>query len=263
MAIQVADTLYGRHAVLEALRAGRRKIRRLFIAQGVRERGAVQEILNIASRESIPVQRVQRTELDKLGAVNHQGVAAEASGYPYVTLAEILDAAKRSHRDPLVLILDHLQDPQNLGTLLRTAEAVGVAGVIIPDRRAASITPAVSNASAGAVEHLQITQVANLAQTIQVLKEEGFWVAGLERTEDAVPITQADFSGPLALVVGSEGKGMSRLVRERCDWLIMLPMAGRVTSLNAAVAGSVVLYLAWSARQATGDAANPAEEAEE
>ncbi len=243
------ETLYGRHAVLEALRAGRRRLWRAFVAEGVQIRGTIQEIVETAQQRHVPVQRVRRRELDRLGPVNHQGVALEASPYPYVPLEDILEQIQARQEPPFLLLLDHVQDPQNLGTLLRTAEAVGVHGIVIPKRRAAGITPAVSNASAGAVEHLQIAQVANLAQTIAELQEAGIWVAGLERAEGAIPYDTADLTGPLALVVGSEGEGLSRLIRKRCDWLVMLPMRGRVTSLNAAVAGSIVLYAAWRARE--------------
>ncbi|MCS7220617.1 MAG: 23S rRNA (guanosine(2251)-2'-O)-methyltransferase RlmB [Anaerolineae bacterium] len=243
------EILYGRHAVLEALRAKRRRALRLFLAEGVQERGTVLEILEIAHQRGIPVQRVRRGELDRLGTTDHQGVAMEATPFPYVELEDILTAAAARSELPFLLLLDHLQDPQNLGTLLRTAEAVGVHGVVLPERRAAGVTPAVSNVSAGAVEHLHVARVTNLVQTIEKLKRAGVWVIGLERTASAIPYDRADLSGPLALVVGSEGGGMSRLVREHCDWLVMLPMFGRINSLNAAVAGSIVLYTAVHARQ--------------
>ncbi len=245
------ETLYGRHAVLEALRAGRRRARRVFLAEGAQERGTVAEIIDVARQRGLPVQRVRRSELDRLGTADHQGVALETSPYPYVTLADVLAAAESRGEPPFLLLLDHVQDPQNVGTLLRTAEAVGVHGVVIPERRAAGITPAVSNASAGAVEHLLVALETSLAQTIAELKQAGVWIVGLERTAGAVPYDEADLARPLALVVGSEGKGLSRLVRERCDWLVMLPMRGQVTSLNAAVAGSIVLYAAWRARART------------
>ncbi len=241
--------LYGRQAVLEALRAGRRRARRVFLADGVREQGIIAEIIEAARRRGVPVQRVRRSELDRLGLTHHQGVALEAAPYPFAALEDVLAQAGRRGEPPFLLLLDHLQDPQNLGSLFRTAEAVGVHGVIIPKRRAAGVTPAVSHTSAGAVEHLAVVQVANLPQTISKLQQEGVWVVGLERTPEARPLDEVDLTGPLALVVGSEGKGLSRLVRERCDWLVMLPMRGRVTSLNAAVAGSIVLYTAWRARE--------------
>ncbi|MCB0187527.1 MAG: 23S rRNA (guanosine(2251)-2'-O)-methyltransferase RlmB, partial [Caldilineaceae bacterium] len=147
-----------------------------------------------------------------------------------------------------LLLLDHLQDPQNLGTLFRTAEAMGIHGVIVPDRRAAGVTPAVSNASAGAVEHLLVAQVTNLNRTIEDLKAANIWVAGLDNVPQAVALAKANLDGALAIVVGSEGDGLSRLTRERCDFLIQLPMYGQVESLNASVAGSIVLHAARQAR---------------
>ncbi len=159
-------------------------------------------------------------------AGHHQGVALEVSGYPYVPWQEALRASQQAGEMPLLLVLDCLQDPQNLGSLLRTAEAVGVHGVVIPKRRAVDITPAVVNASAGAAEHLNVGIVTNLAQTLEQMKRANVWAVGLEATPDALPYTEADLNRPLALVVGSEGSGISRLLRERCDFLIRLPMRG-------------------------------------
>jgi len=243
------ETLYGRRSVLEALRAGRRRAWRLFVAEGAQTRGTLSEIIEIARQRGLSIQTVRRAELERVvGNDHHQGVALEASAYPYADLDEALAAGQARGEPPFLLMLDHVQDPQNLGTLLRTAEAVGVHCVILPERRAAGVTPAVSNASAGAVEHLAVAQVTNLAQTIEAFKRQGVWVAGLQPAPKAIPYDQADLRGALALVVGSEGEGLSALVQERCDWLLMLPMRGRITSLNAAVAGSIVLYAAWRAR---------------
>jgi len=249
------ELLYGHHAVLEALRAGRRRIRRLLIAKGIKEGGDVAEILRLARRAKLGVSRVERRELRRLGSeVKHQGVAAQASSYPYADWRDILAEASGGEEMPLLLLLDRLQDPQNVGTLLRTAEAVGVHGVAIPRRRAVGITPAVSNASAGAVEHLRIAQVTNMAQTISALQKRGIWVVGLERTPEAQEYSNVDLNMPLALVIGSEGQGLGRLVRERCDLLLQLPMRGRIGSLNAAVAGSIALFLAWQQRANQGRA---------
>src|SRR5690606_11019097 len=182
---------------------------------------------------------------DKLAQqhANAQGVALEVADYPYVEMAEILAHAKASGEPPLLLILDHLQDTQNLGTLIRTAEAMGVHGIILPDRRAAGVTPAVSNSSSGAVERMLVAQVTNLNRTIEELKAQNIWVAGLDSDPTTPLIDNRMVSGALALVVGSEGSGLSRLTRERCDFLLRLEMVGKVESLNAAVAGSIVLYL--------------------
>jgi 23S rRNA (guanosine2251-2'-O)-methyltransferase len=184
--------------------------------------------------------------LDEIGQP-HQGIAIEASGYPYRSLDEMLDRAQSAGDSPFLLLLDTLQDPQNLGSLLRTAEAVGVHGVLLPLKRTATITPSVVSASSGASEHLLIAQ-ANLAQAIQRLKQNDVWIVGLDAGSDSQPAHQVNLKGPIALVVGSEGGGMRRLVRESCDILLSLPMVGKVESLNAAVAGSVVLYLAFGVR---------------
>lgn len=240
----------GRNPVFEALSAGRRHFFRLRVAQGVQETGRLQEIINLCSARKLPVERVPRRELDAL-ATNNQGVAMEASAYPYSMLPDVLDLAGVRGEPPLVLVLDTLQDPQNLGTLLRTAEVTGVHGVLLPFRRTATVTPAVVHASSGASEHLLVVQV-NLAQAIASLKEAGIWVIGLESGPGALPPEQVRLDGPLALVVGSEAEGMRSLVRDSCDLLLRLPMRGRIASLNAAVAGSIALYLAWQARHFPG-----------
>jgi 23S rRNA (guanosine2251-2'-O)-methyltransferase len=243
------ETLYGRNAVLEALRAARRRFRQVVLAERIRRSDTVVDILKLAEERSIPIQRVERRRLDKLGDVNHQGVAADADAYPYAALDAMLQRAQARDEPPLLLLLDCLQDPQNLGTLLRTAEAVGVHGVLLPDRRAAQITPAVSNASAGAVEHLLVGQVTNLVRAMEELKAHGVWVVGLEQAAQASDYRTTDLNMPLAMVIGSEGQGLRRLVRERCDLLIELPMRGNINSLNASVAGSIALYEAWQQRR--------------
>jgi 23S rRNA (guanosine2251-2'-O)-methyltransferase len=239
----MVENLYGRNPVYECLRAGRRDVFRLFLAQGVREQGAVRHIVDLSAERQVPLQRVARRQLDGLASgASHQGVVAEVAGYPYATLDEVFALAERRVEPPWLLLLDCLQDPQNLGTLLRTAEAVGVHGVVIPDRRSAAVTPAVVNASSGACEHLYVVQITNMARTMRTLKERDVWIAGLEDVAGATLLWQANLEGALALVVGSEGQGMRRLVRETCDFLVRLPMRGQVASLNAAVAGSVALY---------------------
>ncbi|MEJ2012383.1 MAG: 23S rRNA (guanosine(2251)-2'-O)-methyltransferase RlmB [Anaerolineales bacterium] len=236
------EVIYGRNPVLEVLKARRRHVEALQLAQGAEVRGTLADLIDLAQAHSIPVENIGRDELDQLG-VNHQGIAAVVSPYPYAELAAILERAGDADPHALVLLLDALQDPQNLGTLLRTAEAVNVCGVIMPGHRSASVTPAVVRASAGASEHLLIAQY-NLVQAMDALKENGFWIAGLERVPEARPLADAPLGGNLAIVVGSEGSGMRRLVRESCDFLVGIPMYGRIESLNAAVAGSLVLYAA-------------------
>lgn len=235
------EWIVGRNPVYEVLRAGRRACRELKVAQGMEDSHRVREVLDLAAGRNVPVNREKRSELDRRGE-NHQGVAVRVSPYPYVDIGDILGRAKEREEPLFVLLLDVLKDPQNVGTLIRTAEAVGVHGVVLPYRRTATITPAVVSASSGACEHLMITQ-ANLAQTISVLKEEGVWVVGLEADPEAQRPDEIDLSGPMAVVVGSEGSGMRRLVKASCDFLMALPMRGKIDSLNAAVAGSIALYL--------------------
>ncbi|MEI7644092.1 MAG: 23S rRNA (guanosine(2251)-2'-O)-methyltransferase RlmB [Chloroflexales bacterium] len=245
----MSELLYGRNAVRETIRAGRRSMQRLVVSNGVQETGVIAEIVKSAELAGMPIQRVERQILDKqLRDANHQGVMLETGAYPYVELDECLALAAERGEPPLLLLLDHLQDPQNIGTLLRTAEVVGVHGVALPGRRAAEITPAVVNASSGATEHLKIVLVGNLSQTIATLQKQGVWVVGLEDDEQAQDLDGADLNLPLALVVGAEGSGLARLVRERCDFLVRLPMAGQIASLNASVAGSIALYNAWRQR---------------
>lgn len=237
-----SEFLYGRNAVTEALRARRRTLRRLLVSKGARETG-LKPITDEAQRARVAVAEVAREQLDRqVQGANHQGVVLEADLYPYITLDDLLAAGRET--TPLYLVLDQLQDPQNVGTLLRSAEAVGATGAIIPEHRAAAITPAVVNASSGATEWLRIARVTNLTRTLKILKDDGVWVAGLEGVPQAKPLGKVDLTGALALVVGSEGGGISRLVRETCDYLVRLPMRGHVGSLNAAVAGSIALYAA-------------------
>ena len=246
----VAEILVGRNSVREALLARRRRIERVLLAEGVRERALIEDILRLCQQAEIPILRVGRDELDRLsGSLEHQGVAAQASSYPYADLAETLALARQRQEAPFLLALDSLQDPQNVGSLLRTAEAVGVHGVILPKDRAVGITPSVSRASAGAVEHLLVAQVTNLASTLENLKAQGIWVVGLESQPSLQDYRLADLNMPLVIVLGSEGYGIRRLVAEKCDLLLKLPMRGRINSLNVSVAGSVLLYQAWSARE--------------
>ena len=243
------ELLYGRNAVREVLRAGRRKLRRLLIADGIQHNEVIVELEGLADAAGVAVAYGDRRVLDEMtGGVNHQGVAIEAGPYPYVEHDAMLALAEERGEQPLLLLLDHLQDPQNIGTLLRTTDIVGAHGVIFPDRRSAAVTPAVVNASSGAVEHLLIAQVTNLVQTIEQIKTRGVWIVGLEDDPRAQEFDRADLAMAVGLVVGAEGPGLARLVRERCDLLIKLPMAGHIASLNAATAGSIALYHIWRRR---------------
>lgn len=240
------ETIFGRNAVLEMLRARRRQVYRLRVAEGVKEIGALQEVLAVGQAREIPIKRVPRTELDLL-CDGHQGIIAETSPYHYVSLAEIIERARASQQAPLILLLDVLQDPQNLGTLMRTALAVGVHGVIMPPRRSVGVTPSVVAASAGTCEHLLVS-TGNLVQVMNKLKEKDLWILGLEHGIDTQPPEQLDLNPGIGLVVGGERGGMRRLVRESCDVRVRLHMQAGIDSLNAAVAGSIMLYAIWQAR---------------
>jgi 23S rRNA (guanosine2251-2'-O)-methyltransferase len=235
------ELIYSRNAVYEVLRAKRRQVFSIEIAEGVQEKGRLEELLTMAKEQKIKVNRVPRPKLDKVHQ-NNQGIVAEVSKYPYSDVVEILDNAKGEL--PFVLILDSLQDPQNFGTLIRTAEALGVHGIVIPLARTVDVTPAVVNASSGASEHMLIAQ-ANLSQTIEALKENDVWVVGLDQAGAEIEAGSRHLKGALGLVVGSEGEGLHDLTRKKCDIVLKLPMRGKIESLNAAVAGSVALYLAY------------------
>ena len=240
------EWITGRNPVYEVLRAKRRQAFRLLVAKGIKPEGQLPQILQIAQARRLPIEEVPRAQLDAL-ANHHQGVALEASSYPYAALEDLLVNSQRQPEPPFFLFLDALQDPQNLGSLLRTAEAMGVHGVVFPSRQAAQITPAVVHASSGASEHLLIAQY-NLAQAIERMKQLDIWIYGLDQAPSSKTPAELRFDVGLALVVGNEGTGMRQLVRQSCDELMRLPMVGKIESLNAAVAGSIALYLARQAR---------------
>lgn len=233
--------VYGRRPVLEALRGGR-EVRRLWVAESPRPAPVVAAIIAAAQDAGLPISDSSRQRLDELaGGGHHQGVVAEVAEAAIVTPAEIVDLARQRRETPLLVIADHLEDPQNLGSLIRTAEAAGAHGLVLPERRSVGVTAAVVRASAGAAEHLAVASVVNLTRTLRNLKADGLWIIGLDAAAQQ-RYDQADLTVPLAIVVGSEGKGLSRLVAEHCDVLVRVPMAGQTASLNAAVAGAIVLY---------------------
>jgi 23S rRNA (guanosine2251-2'-O)-methyltransferase len=242
----MSEWITGRNPAFEVLRAKRRTVNRLLIAQGVKREGRMAEIIDLAHQNMVPVDMVNRAKLDGIDR-HHQGLALATAGYPYSDLEKIISFANSQKEPIFVLILDQIQDPQNFGTLLRSAEAFGVHGVILPLARSASVTPAVVNASSGATEMLQIAQ-HNIAQAMERLKEVGGWMVGLEDSPEAQVPSQLNLKGGIGLVVGNEATGLRRLVREKCDLLMRLPMQGQIDSLNAAVAGSIALYLARQAR---------------
>lgn len=234
-----SDLIIGRNAVREALRAGR-TINKIMIAPGSRS-GAVKEIINLAKQQKVPVQNVDRRLLDKTArSTNHQGVVAVAAVKSYIELEDLLDNAVRLGL-PFLILLDEINDPHNLGAIIRTADAAGVHGIIIPRRRSVQLTSTVAKASAGAVEHVPVARVTNIVQTIKKIKDMGIWVVGADM-EGQELFWNVPLDGPVALVIGGEGKGLSRLVKENCDIVVRLPMHGKINSLNASVAAALLTY---------------------
>ncbi|MBN2795001.1 MAG: 23S rRNA (guanosine(2251)-2'-O)-methyltransferase RlmB [Clostridia bacterium] len=237
----------GRNPVIEALNAGR-TINKIMIAEGQKE-GSIKKIIAMAKEQSIVISYVDRHKIDSLSqSDNHQGVMAFAAAYDYMPLEALLENIEKKGEAPFLIILDEINDPHNLGSILRTADAVGAHGVIIPKRRAVGLTPVVAKTSAGAIEYVPVCRVTNIARTIEELKEKNIWVAGADMAGEQTHF-QANMTGSFALVMGSEGQGISRLVKEKCDFLIHIPMIGKVSSLNASVAASVILYEAFKQRQ--------------
>jgi 23S rRNA (guanosine2251-2'-O)-methyltransferase len=234
------EWIAGKHPVMEALRSGR-EINKIWIAEQA-QKNAMAQVVAEAKKAGIVVQFVDKRKLDQMaeGAV-HQGIVAQAAAHRYYEVDELLERARESGEAPFFLLLDEIEDPHNLGSILRTAECTGVHGVIIPKRRSAALNATVSKTSAGAVEYVPVARVTNLAQTIDKLKEAGVWIAGADvAAEQDVYKTNLDL--PLAVVIGNESKGIGRLIREKCDFLLKLPMNGRLNSLNASVAAGVLMY---------------------
>lgn len=235
----MSDLIVGRNAVSEALKA-QRSINKVMIAKGATE-GSIKEIIGLVKSAGIPLQEVERNYLDKLTeGQKHQGVAAMVAAKEYVELEDIIAIAKQRGEDPFVLVLDGVEDPHNLGSLLRSAEVAGVHGVVIPKRRAVGVNATVAKSSAGAIEHMAVARVANITQAIEKLKALGCWVAASDM--DGQELWEATLTGPIAIVVGGEGKGVSRLVRQNCDFVVKIPMKGKISSLNASVAGAILLF---------------------
>ncbi len=229
------NLIFGRNAVMELLKSGR-SVNKLFIAEGSRD-GSIQKIFSLAKTAGVVVEFVKRDNLDKLCDGRHQGVAAFAAAINYSTLEEILELDE----SPFIILLDELEDPQNFGAILRTAEAVGVHGVIIPKRRSVQLNATVFKTSAGAAEYVKVAQVTNVAQTLKNLRERGLKIVGADMNA-VIDFRQADLTGGIVLIVGNEGKGMRRLTRENCDLLIKIPMVGKINSLNVSAAGAVLMY---------------------
>ena len=236
----LSDQIEGRNSVLELLESNR-DINKILIAKGERH-GSINKIITIAKQRKIVIAEVERQKLNAISETNnHQGVIAIVPPFNYVEVEDILNEAKTKKEDAFVLILDGIEDPHNLGSIIRTAETAGVHGVIIPKRRAASVNATVSKSSAGAVEHVKIARVNNINETIKYLKEESLWICGTDGDAKDYYYNQ-NLKGPMAIVIGSEGFGISRLVKENCDFLVKIPMKGKITSLNASVSAGIVIY---------------------
>ncbi|SMB84402.1 23S rRNA (guanosine2251-2'-O)-methyltransferase [Desulfonispora thiosulfatigenes DSM 11270] len=231
--------IFGRNPVIELLKTDK-SVNKVCIAKGIKK-GPLQEIIALTKEKRIPLQEVEKSYFDKvIPDENHQGVLASVASAEYVEWEELLTIAKEKEQDPLIVILDGLEDPHNLGAILRTCDAVGVHGVIIPKRRTVSLTEGVAKSAAGAVEYVPVARVSNITQTIEKLKQKGVWILGAEM--GGTSLYEQDLKMPLAIVIGSEGKGISRLVKEHCDFLVSLPMLGSLNSLNASVAAGVIMY---------------------
>lgn len=234
------EPIYGRQAVLETLRAAQ-PIRKILIKRGARPSGALGTILDLAKQQNVPVQFVDHRRLDDLVRGHHQGVVAFASAKPLVSVDDILRVARDRNERALVLVLDGVEDPANLGAILRTAEGAGAHGVVIPKHRAVGLTPAVARASAGAIEYVPVAQVTNTVRALEELKAAGLWIVGAD-PEAPQAHYAVDLTMPVAVVLGGEGRGLGRLVKEHCDLQVRLPMQGKVSSLNVAVAAGVLLF---------------------
>ena len=239
MAEQNNDLIAGRNAVSEALRS-QRSINKILLQEGAHG-GSLGEIIALAKQKGVPVETVKAEKLDKLAkGLRHQGVAALAAPIAFRTLDDVFACAAEKNEEPFILLLDELQDPQNVGALIRSADAAGVHGVLMPRRRSCPLNAVVAKISAGAVEYVPVVQIGNIAQTIEELKQRGCWVVGADM--DVVDFYAANMSGPIVLVIGAEGRGLGRLVKQKCDDVVSIPMNGGVNSLNASAAGAVLMY---------------------
>ena len=234
----MADTIIGRNAVMEALRSDR-EIEKLIVGKGAE--GSIKKIIGMAKDKKIPIHYSDKTALDRMADGRpHQGVAAQVSAYTYCDVEDILARAEERGEDPFIIILDGLEDPHNLGAIMRTAECCGAHGIIIPKRRSVGLTETVAKASAGAIEYMLCAKVSNIGQAIDKLKDRGVWIAACDMGDQMY--TDQNLTGSLGIVIGSEGFGISRLVREKCDFVTSIPMKGKITSLNASNAAAVLMY---------------------
>ena len=234
------DQVEGRNSVLELLESGK-DINKIFITKGEKH-GSINKIIAKAKEKRVIIVEKDKRQMEEIAQTeNYQGVIAIVPPFEYCEIEDIIEEAKNKQEDPFVLILDGIEDPHNLGSIIRTAETAGVHGIIIPKRRAASVNSTVNKVSAGAVEHMKIARVTNISDSIEKLKKEGIWICGTDINTDKYYYNQ-DLTGPLGIVIGNEGNGMSEKVRKNCDFLVKIPMKGKVTSLNASVSTGIVIY---------------------
>lgn len=243
----MSDTIEGRNPVLELFKAGR-PVNKILIAKNTGRHSVIAEILKSARDKNIPVEFVEDNVIRRLSSTAaSQGIIAYISSKEYISLENLLLVSKTRNELPLYCILDGIEDPQNLGAILRTADATGFHGIIVRERRAVGLTPVVAKASAGAIEYVPVTRVTNIAQAIESLKKNGVWVIGID-TAGSTDYTKIDYRLPTAIVIGSEGKGLSDLIRKRCDTITCIPMKGKISSLNASVAAAIIMYEAFQQR---------------
>ncbi|NPC90818.1 23S rRNA (guanosine(2251)-2'-O)-methyltransferase RlmB [Bacillus sp. WMMC1349] len=247
---QQHDYVIGKNAVIETLKSDR-ELYKLWMAENT-VKGQAQQVVELAAKRGITIQYVPRKKLDQMVSGQHQGVVAQVAAYEYAQLDDLFQKAEAKNEQLFILVLDEIEDPHNLGSIMRTADAAGAHGIIIPKRRAVGLTTTVAKASTGAIEHIPVVRVTNLSRTLEELKEQGVWVAGTDASANQ-DYRSMDGNMPLALVIGSEGKGMGRLVKEKCDFLYSLPMVGKVTSLNASVAAGLLMYEVLRKRSPLGD----------
>jgi 23S rRNA (guanosine2251-2'-O)-methyltransferase len=245
------EFIIGRNPIIEALRSGR-EMNKIWIAEGS-QKGSMGQVVQLAKKNNVFVQFVPRKKLDQMAeSANHQGVIAAIAAYKYAEIDDLFKRAEEKGEEPFFLVLDEIEDPHNLGSILRTADASGAHGVIIPKRRAVGLTAAVAKSSTGAIEYIPVARVTNIARTIDELKQRGIWFIGSD-AKGKEDYREAKYDLPLGLVIGSEGKGIGRLVKDKCDFLIRLPMVGTVTSLNASVAAGLLMYEVYRGRNPIGE----------
>ncbi|MEC2073969.1 23S rRNA (guanosine(2251)-2'-O)-methyltransferase RlmB [Alkalihalophilus marmarensis] len=245
------EFILGKNPVIEALRAGH-AINKIWIAEGS-NKGQMTKVVQLAKEQGVLIQNAPKKKLEQLvDSSNHQGVVASIAAYEYAEMDDLFALAEKRGEEPFFLILDELEDPHNLGSIMRTADAAGAHGIIIPKRRAVGLTQTVAKASTGAIEYIPVVRVTNIARTMDDLKKRGLWFAGTD-AKGSADYRQASFDMPIGLVIGSEGKGISRLIKEKCDFLIQIPMVGQVTSLNASVAASLLMYEVYRRRHPLGN----------